>query len=171
MKRMPTLAEALEIFRRGPAALEAALAGVTGEELDFHPGPGKWNILQIIRHVADTEIVAGMRLRMVAAEGGDPATRPTLTPFNQDSWADNLDYEDADIAEAFTTFHVLRNDTAKLLSNLPPEVFEYTGLHLERGELTLLSLVEIFGNHVLKHADQIKAARKAFKALAGLKAK
>ncbi|NDJ14421.1 MAG: hypothetical protein EBY17_25040 [Acidobacteriia bacterium] len=98
-------------------------------------------------------------------------SRPTLTPFNQDSWADNLDYEDADIAEAFTTFHVLRNDTAKLLSNLPPEVFEYTGLHLERGELTLLSLVEIFGNHVLKHADQIKAARKAFKALAGLKAK
>ncbi len=165
---MPTpsaqkVAEALDLFSRGPAELEAALAGVTGEQLEFHPAPGKWNILQIIRHLADTEIVAAMRLRLVAAQGGLDGTKPTLLPFDQDAWADNLDYEESDISDAFATFHVLRNDTSKLLASQPPETFENVGFHPERGDLTLLALVEIFGNHVLKHIEQIKAARKACK--------
>ena len=108
MKTMGNISEALSQFRSGPAALEAALAAVTAEETDFSPAPGKWNIRQIVRHLADTEIVAGMRLRHIAAED-----KPTLVPFDQDTWATRLGYATADLSVSLNTFTVLRNDTAR----------------------------------------------------------
>lgn len=154
---MPTIADSLEVFTRGPAMLKSAIAEVTPAELDFQPAPGKWTIRQLVRHLADTEIVAGMRLRQIAAED-----RPPLIPFDQDKWADNLGYAACDPNEALVTFRALRDDTARLLSSLPPETFERTGVHPERGERTLLSFVELFGNHVIKHVEHIRAIREAF---------
>ncbi|MCU1327619.1 MAG: yfiT [Bryobacterales bacterium] len=154
---MATIPDALEVFARGPAALKAAIADVTPAELDFQPAPGKWTIRQLVRHVADTEIVAGMRLRHIAAED-----RPTLIPFDQDKWADNLSYSVADPNEALVTFRALRDDTARLLGRLPEAAFDRIGVHPERGDRTLLSFVELFGNHVIKHVEHIRAIREAF---------
>lgn len=154
---MPTIAEALDLFQRGPAALKSALLDATPAEIDYQIAPGKWTIRQLVRHVADTEIVAAMRLRHIAAED-----RPTLIPFDQDKWADNLAYTSADPNESLMTFRVLRDDTARVLAALPPEAFDRVGIHPERGERTLLSFVELFGNHVIKHVEHIRAIREAF---------
>ena len=156
MKPMPTIPDALEVFRRGPATLKAAIADLTPAELDFVPAPGKWTIRQLVRHLADTEIVAGMRLRHIVAED-----KPFLVPFDQDKWADNLDYKSADPDEALVMFRVLRDDTARLLASLPPAAFERVGSHPERGDRTLLSFVELFGNHVIKHVEHIRSIREA----------
>ncbi|HXJ39535.1 MAG TPA: DinB family protein, partial [Bryobacteraceae bacterium] len=139
---MSPVQEALTQFRAGPGALDAAVAGATPDELSFSPAAGKWNIRQIVRHVADTEIVAGMRLRHIAAED-----RPTLIPFDQDAWATNLDYAAASPADSLVTFRTLRNDTARLLESLPVAAFDRTGIHPERGERSLLAFVELFGRH------------------------
>jgi hypothetical protein len=154
---MPTIAESLDVFARGPAMLKAAIDGVTPAELDFQIAPGKWTIRQLVRHVADTEIVAGMRLRLIAAED-----RPPLTPFDQDKWADNLDYAASDPTEALITFRALRDDTARLLARLPESAFDRVGLHAERGEQTLRFFLELFGRHVVKHVEHIRAIRETF---------
>jgi hypothetical protein len=156
---MSAIQEALEVFRQGPAALEAAVAGATAEELSFSPAPGKWSIRQIVRHVADTEIVAGMRLRHIAAED-----RPTLIPFNQDAWAEVLKYSESDVQEALESLRVQRRDTVKVLESLPEAAFARTGVHPERGERTLVAFVELFGKHVMTHAEQVKAIRQAWAA-------
>ena len=154
---MSAIQDALALFGDGPAALETAIEGTTLEEMSYSPAPGKWNIRQIVRHVADTEIVAGMRLRHIVAED-----RPPLIPFNQDAWATNLNYANTDPAESLLTFRVLRNDTVKLLRSLPAEAFERTGVHPERGERSLLAFVELFGRHAVAHAAQIRAIREAY---------
>ncbi|HVW85367.1 MAG TPA: DinB family protein [Bryobacteraceae bacterium] len=150
--------EAVAKFRSGPAVLEQALAGISSEESSFAPAPGKWNIRQIVRHLADTEIVVGMRMRQIVAED-----RPTLIPFDQDAWAANLGYDKADARDSFARFQSLREDTTKLLEALPAEAFDRVGVHPERGSKPLLEWVQLFGRHVDTHAKQIEAIRESWK--------
>src|ERR1700742_497774 len=113
------MTEALHKFRSGPVVLAEALHGVTEEESARIPAPGKWSINQIVRHVADTEIVVGMRLRLIVAEDG-----PTLTPFDQDKWAAAFDYEKANPFSSLAFFETLRNDNTLMLERLPESAFE-----------------------------------------------
>ena len=152
---MTSVQEVLAIFRNGSALLTKSLENLTDAEATVAP-PGKWNIRQIVRHLADTEIVVGMRLRLIIAEES-----PTLTPFDQDAWAARLGYEGADPFDSLGRFVSLRDDTARLLDSLPDEDFERPGVHPERGTKTLLEWVRIFGVHVETHVKQIEALRKA----------
>jgi len=147
----------LDLFRRGPEILEEALRGVSESESKFVPAPGKWNIRQIARHLADTEIVVAMRLRQMIAED-----RPLMAVFDQDLWADRLAYTECDPIDSAKKFRALREDMAAILDSLPVEAFARVGLHPERGAATLAEWVERFGVHVEKHAGQIRRIREAW---------
>ena len=151
--------DALDTFRRGPDILEEALRGATEEETKYVPAPGKWNIRQLARHVADTEIVVGMRMRQIVAED-----KPTLIPFDQEAWAAKLHYEKADAFDSLARFRSLREDTARVLDALPEDAFERVGVHPERGAKPLREWVSLFGGHVETHVKQILGIREAWKA-------
>jgi hypothetical protein len=149
--------EAVALFRRGPEILDKAIAGVSEEESKFVPAPGKWTIRQIARHLTDTEIVVGMRLRQMIAED-----RPLMAVFDQDLWADHLRYNDCEVFDSARKFRILRDDMSEFLAPLPAEQFERVGLHPERGVWTLREWVNHFGMHVEKHAGQIHRIREAW---------
>jgi len=149
--------EILDLFRRGPEILDEAILGVSADESKFVPAPGKWNVRQIVRHVADTEIVAGMRLRQLIAE-----PNPHMAVFDQDLWANHLGYNECDAFESAAKFRMLREDMSWILDSLPPAAFERTGMHPERGVCTLAEWVARFGIHVETHAGQIRRAREAW---------
>ena len=88
------LAALLERFRRGAELVAVTMTGAAGPELDFVTAPGKWGIRQIVCHVADSELVMAQRFRRVIAE-----ENPTLTAFDQEAWARNLDYHRRKITE------------------------------------------------------------------------
>ena len=59
----------IERFRTGTADVEAALAGITEEELDRAPvGADGWTARQVAHHLADSEAMAYIRLRRLLAE-------------------------------------------------------------------------------------------------------
>ena len=149
--------EILDLFRRGPDILDEVLFGVSEDESRFVPAPGKWTIRQITRHLTDTEIVAGMRLRQIIAEH-----RPLMAMFDQDLWAEHLGYNDCDVFDSAAKFRYLRKDMAAILDSLSHSAFSRVGLHPERGAGTLGEWVDRFGVHVEKHAGQIRRAREAW---------
>lgn len=149
-------AELLERFRSGPEWIAAAIAEVTPAELDWVPAPGKWTIRKIVCHMADTELVAGDRIRRLLAEDNPP-----LIPFNQDAWADKLDYGRRDVISALDLFRRMRAGNADLLADLPEEAWSRSGIHSERGRVTLLDTVRIHARHAQTHARQIENIRQA----------
>jgi len=157
MSDTPNHTEILDLFRRGPEILDEALVGVSEAESRFIPAPGKWTVRQVARHLTDTEIVAGMRLRQMIAED-----RPLMAVFDQDLWADSLRYNECDPFDSAAKFRVLRMDMSAILEALPAAAFERVGLHPERGAATLGEWVSRFGIHVEKHAGQIRRAREAW---------
>jgi hypothetical protein len=146
--------DAIALFRRGPEILDKAIAGVSEEESKFVLARGKWTIRQIVRHLTDTEVVVGMRLRQMIAED-----RPLMATFDQDLWADHFRYNDCDVFDSARKFRVLRDDMSDVLELVPAAAFERVGLHPERGAGTLGEWVSRFGTHVEKHAGQIQRIR------------
>ncbi len=60
-------------------------------------------------HLADAEMVAECSFRQVIAEAN-----PTLQRFDQDAWANHLDYSRRKISLALETFRRVRSDTYDL---------------------------------------------------------
>jgi len=155
---MEPLSELLERFRRGPDLVAAVITGAAGAELDFVPSPEKWNIRQILAHLADSEIVCSDRFRRVIAENN-----PTLVGYDQDAWAARLNYKRRRTADSLDLFRRLRAENYELLKELPEEVFERTGRHTERGVMTLGQLVAYDAEHHEKHAQQLQELRRQYR--------
>ena len=161
---MNTLAEDLERFRRGPELLATVLTGAAGEEVDFSPAPGKWTIRQIMAHLADAELVYAHRLRLVIAQDN-----PTLTAFDGNAWAKNLDYARRKPAQSLDSFRRVRAENYELLKELPESAFERRGSHAEDGPLTLRTLLHSSADHAESHARGLQSIRAEYKKAKGRK--
>jgi hypothetical protein len=154
---MSDLADFLERFRRGAELLAVATTGAAGPELDFKP-EGKWSVRQLVCHLADTEAVGVMRFRQIIAEDN-----PTLNAWDQNKWAANLDYEKRKISQALDIFRTLRSANYDLLKDQPESAFARTGMHSQRGSMTLLDWLRAYADHTENHVKQIQDVRAAYK--------
>src|SRR6188508_1783699 len=75
-------------YADGYRAVAAALLKITPEELDAKPGPGKWSAREIVHHLADSEMTAAVRFRLLLAED-----KPAIKGYDQDRFAGRLHYE------------------------------------------------------------------------------
>jgi hypothetical protein len=152
------ITELLERFQRGPELVAAAITGLEDAERDHREDPARWNIREIVAHLADAEIVAAERVRFVIAEDN-----ATLIAFNQDAWVARLGCATRDLFQSLDLFRILRAENYRLLKDLPEEAYERKGNHTERGPITLLDLLKLFAAHPEKHARQILAVREHYK--------
>src|SRR6266404_1020243 len=155
---MSELADLLERFRRGAELVAVSTTGAAGAMLDFKPSEDKWGVRTIVCHLADTELVLAVSIRQIIAEDN-----PQVPVYDQNLWADRLDYGRRKLSQALDTFRRTRAENYELLKDLPEETFARTGQHSKRGTITLLDLLRIFAEHPEKHVQQIHAARAAFK--------
>lgn len=151
-------ADILERFRRGAELLAVVTTGAAGSELDYKPSDDRWSVRQIVCHLSDSEAVTTMRLRLIAAEDN-----PTLGAYDQEAWANNLDYGRRKISQALETFRRLRTENYELVKDLPEAAFSRTGMHVERGKTSLLELVRHNAEHVEAHVKQIQGVRAAYR--------
>jgi uncharacterized damage-inducible protein DinB len=146
----------LQVLRATPGALRRAIEGMPDREIRTPEGEGKWSVGQVLRHLADSDLVWGWRLRMVLAHD-----RPTLTGYDQDAWADRLRYGDDDPADSLAEFEVLRRSNLRLLDRATPEDLKRVGVHEERGEESVEHLIRLYAGHDLLHLRQVERIRQA----------
>lgn len=144
------------VLRATPSALQRGIDGLTPSQLARPEKPGKWSVNQVLRHLADSEIVWGWRLRLILAQD-----RPPLTGYDQDLWAERLQYADADPVESLEMFGVLRRANLKLIERASPEDLRRVGVHVERGEENLEHHQRLYAGHDLLHLRQIERIRAA----------
>jgi uncharacterized damage-inducible protein DinB len=146
--------ELIEKYAAGADVPARAIEGLSREQLLAFPVPGTWSIQQIILHLMDSDLIAADRMKRVAAED-----HPTLIGYNETAFAKNLAYEDVSAQDAAEIFRLNRRMTAELLRRLPDAAFKRTGLHNERGEVTLEQLLDTYTGHLDHHVKFIKEKR------------
>jgi hypothetical protein len=142
-------------YRDGCRVVAEALEGATEAELDVRPASNKWSAREIVHHLADSEMVSAIRLRLLLAQD-----RPTIQAYDQEEFARKL-YYDRPIAASVDVFQVARRATAEILERMTDAQWSREGMHSEHGRYTIEHWLEIYGDHAFHHADQIARARAA----------
>jgi len=134
--------------------VEELIRGVWEEDLRKPEAEGKWSMMDVILHLLDSEIAWGCRLRAVLAED-----RPNLTGYDQDRWAENLNYEAADLDTSLHALFGLRRSHVALIRSLTEEQKQRVGIHSERGEESLELMIRLYAGHDLVHLRQLARIR------------
>ncbi len=145
-------------YLAGPQKLRDAIAGMTDEQIDAAPIPGKWSTRQIICHIADFEPVYADRMKRIIVE-----ENPTMFGGDPDEFAAGLAYDERDIEEELQLLEAVRNHLARILKTLKPEQFERTGNHSEDGPISLEVLLERITNHIPHHIAFIEEKKRSLR--------
>ena len=147
---------AIEAYLAGPQDLRAAVAGLGREQLVSRPVPGKWSILEVVCHLADTDANIAHRIKRVLSE-----ERPTFERVQPDRMQAALAYHARDAEEELTAFEVTRRQIARILSASPPEAWERRGVVGERGDRTVAQMVNGAIEHLAHHLKLVVEKRRA----------
>jgi hypothetical protein len=131
--------------------LERRTAGLDDAVLRRPEAPGKWSVIEIIQHLADSDVVVAWRSRLILAED-----RPAIQGYDQDAWARNLDYGHASLDVAMGQLRGVRTANLRLWRSLTPAQRARVGIHSERGPESLDLLLRLMGGHDLVHRRQIE---------------
>ena len=143
-------------YLEGPRVLREAVAGMSEQELDATPIPGKWSTRNVVCHIADFELVYADRMKRVVAEdvpvmfGGDP-----------DTFAARLAYAQRDVDDEIFLIESVRFHVGRVLRSLDDADFERQGNHKELGFVSLESLLRQITQHIPHHVGFIREKRNA----------
>jgi hypothetical protein len=144
----------LALLASAPERLAALIGGLSPEALARRPSSGKWSIQEIVAHLADDELVAAYRIRLILSSSGT-----AIQAFDQDLWARTGRYETIDPRIAAELFRVLRQANLALLRLLRPEEWDMYGVHAERGKESVRDIAMYYAGHDINHFKQIEALR------------
>lgn len=153
---MANLLSLIETYVAGVHALKQAVAGMSREQLQARPVPGKWSTLEVVCHLADFEPVFADRFKRVIADD-----KPTLLSADENRFAARLAYDQRDLAEELAIIDNTRKQMARILATLKEEDLERTGIHSVAGPRTLAQLLNSAINHIPHHVKFIEEKRKA----------
>lgn len=147
--------ELIKRIEQLPTTLVTVVQGLSESQLNTSIGEGKWTIRQIIHHIADANLNAYTRMKLIATE-----EKPILKPYNQDQWAVLADGKESQIEPSLTLINGLHKRWIHFLQSLPESSWVREGIHLERGKVTLHDVLKTYSNHGESHMQQIVSFRK-----------
>lgn len=115
--------------------------------------PGKWNVRQLLVHLADCEFVYLWRLCRGLAEPGSG-----VYGFDQDAWQRALSYMERPLPLCRDLFLVARTQTIYYAETMPESALEQTIRHSEAGTMSVGRVLAYLAAHTRHHLEQIDAA-------------
>jgi hypothetical protein len=145
--------EQIEAYRTGPDRFRQAWESVPEEARRLRPEQSEWSPHEIVIHLADAEVNGYVRFRKLVAEPGSD-----IGAYEQDEWADRLDYLSEDPDDALDLIDLLRGLTLTLIERLPATAWTNAARHPEQGTWTLETWLETYTTHVEAHVRQMEEA-------------
>lgn len=149
----PNVAKVLERLQGTARELVALIGAAHAPTLRQAPGDGGWSPATVIAHLADAELVYGVRVRMMVAD-----SRPYLVAFDEEAWVRRFAELEPDAKESQVRWRVVREANLRLFESLADEEWQLVGIHAQRGEMTVAQVAELLANHDRDHLNQIRAA-------------
>jgi hypothetical protein len=143
--------EPLKVQATTASTLARLIKGVSISKLRKRPAPEQWSVIEILAHLADSEVVYGWRLRAVLGAPGTP-----IEAYDQNAWNVAGHYATRDPSECIEQFRAMRKANLSLLNSLAPEQWSHYGMHAERGKETVEHIVRLIAGHDLNHIQQIE---------------
>jgi uncharacterized damage-inducible protein DinB len=133
-----------------PERLQAAVTGLSDEQLDTPYRKGGWTIRQVVHHLADSHMNSLIRFKLALTENN-----PTIRPYYEDRWAELSDSRTLPVEPSLMLLTGLHSRWTTLLLSLSPDDYARTFYHPESEKSIRLDynlgLYAWHGNHHLAH--------------------
>jgi uncharacterized damage-inducible protein DinB len=126
------------------------LRNISSEQAEYQYEEKKWNLKEVLGHMADAERVLSYYLFVVAR--GDTLSFP---PFDKDLYTTNADFNRLDFQDILSDFSIVRQCTSSLIACLSNNAWIRTGTILNH-PTTARALAYIIAGHERHHQAIIK---------------
>jgi hypothetical protein len=137
----------IEILESSSSRLEALVSQLQNQQTQNET----WNAVEILTHLAESEIVYGYRMRKALNASGTP-----IEATDQNVWVKNATYLQKNPQLALTLFQILRKANISFLKSLTPQQMENFGIHSERGKESIAQMARMIAGHDINHLQQLE---------------
>jgi hypothetical protein len=137
-----------------PARLEAAVSGLSPQQLDTPYRPGGWTVRQVVHHVPESHMNSYIRFKLALTE-----QVPTIKPYNQELWAQLPDVQITPVEVSLQLLQSLHERWVVLLKSLQTADWSRTFMHPELGEVRLDTNLALYAWHGRHHTAHITSLR------------
>jgi DinB superfamily len=146
----------LDAYLGGSDRLRSAVGGVGREQMILRPIPGKWSVLEVVCHLADTDANIAHRIKRILSEN-----RPAFDRVQPDLMQAALAYHERDVEEELTLFDFGRRQIARILAASPAGAWQRTGVVGDRGDRSIAQMVDGAVQHLAHHLAFVAEKRRA----------
>ena len=140
----------IEVLASSIEKVRSITEGVSGEAMEATSAPGEWSARHVLSHLYDTDLIYGVRVRMIVTED-----RPKIAGYDQDLWIDRFGLLDETGRQTYLRWRWLRSSNVRMFRSLTPDELKKVGLHSERGEESADLMIRLLAGHDLIHIDQL----------------
>jgi len=144
----------IEAIRTAPAKLRSAVAGLNDQQLDTPYRDGGWTVRQVVHHVVDSHVNAYVRFRLALTEDN-----PTIRPYQEKLWAELPDAKTLPPEASLAILDAVHARWVALLETLGPDQCRRPLRHPDSGDMTVDTMLELYGWHGAHHAAHITGLR------------
>ncbi|MCA9837479.1 MAG: DinB family protein [Trueperaceae bacterium] len=144
----------IHILQQTPAKLELYLMSFSPGDFERSYAPLKWNVREILAHIADAELVFAYRLRQMLYQ-----KQHAFQAVDQMAWA--RDYQKLEPSLALDAFRALRMWNLALFTRFGLEDWFKEAEHPDYGMISVDTLINYWAGHDLNHLSQLDAIAKA----------
>ncbi len=140
----------LDILTDQRASTVETLNAIPADKLVYRYAPGKWTVLEMLRHALDTEWVFTYRALWIAR--GDQAELPDM---DQAAFVASIKIEGQSLAAWIEEFRYLRMANLTLFRTFDDDVLSRTG-HLSGNRITVRALLYVTAGHLAHHLEILR---------------
>jgi hypothetical protein len=146
------LYRSIMMIEAAPVSLRKRLELIAPQDLELTYREGSWTVRQIVHHLADSHMNMWIRLKHTLT-----SDNPTIQPYDQNAWANSVDYKSAPLESSLTIFEGIQMRFSNLLKTMGEEDFKKTYIHPEyKKQYTLGEVVQLYAWHGMHHVAQIE---------------
>jgi DinB superfamily len=145
----------IEEIEEAPAALRAAVQGLTPQQIETPYREGGWTVRQVVHHVPESHMNAYIRFKLALTED-----EPTIKPYEESLWAQLPDVQSTPLEVSLALMDSLHDRWVRVLRAIQPKEWKRSFRHPELGVVPLEKNVALYAWHGRHHVAHITELRK-----------
>jgi hypothetical protein len=144
----------VDLIAAAPAAMRAAVAGLSDSQLDTPYREGGWTLRQVAHHLPDSHANAYIRLKLALTE-----EHPTIKPYDEAAWAKLVDSRETPVETSLRMLETIHERFVILLRSLDDAQSARTLHHPDNGTMTIDMLIGMYSWHGRHHVAHVTSTR------------
>jgi hypothetical protein len=146
----------IDEIEHAPAALRAAVKGLTTAQMETPYRDGGWTVRQVVHHVPESHMNAYIRFKLALTED-----EPTIKPYMEDRWAETGDVKATSPEISLALLEPLHERWVQLLRSMKSQEWKRNFHHPELGVVPLEKSLALYAWHGRHHVAHITELRKS----------